>query len=66
LIERKLVIWNSDKDKVMAESKDLQKEGVRTGVEPININDLPRELRSQRLKMTVADDQKLQPAPGRL
>jgi hypothetical protein len=56
------VIWGSTKEEVEAKARSLtKKDQARSGLEPMDPSDLPREFRGQRLKLETAEDQKNKP-----
>jgi hypothetical protein len=57
LIDSKALIWHEQADHVEDEAVDLVDEGVKTGLEPLNPEDPPREFR----KVKVAEEQTRKP-----
>ena len=59
LIDNKLIIWHeSSAEHVEEQAEDLIKQGVRTGLEPLDPNNPPREFK----RVKVAEEQHTKPA----
>jgi hypothetical protein len=62
LIDSKALIWHEEADHVEDQAEDLVKQQVKTGLEPIDPDNLPAEFRGRRLKLSTAvDDMRTQP-----
>jgi hypothetical protein len=59
LLQSRAIIWSQEPEKIEKEAaKLIVRDGMKFGLEPLDPNNLPNELRSQRTKMTTADDQR--------
>jgi hypothetical protein len=59
LLESRAIIWHAESDQVELDAtKLITRDNVRFGLEPLDPANLPPELRSQRLKMETAEDQR--------
>jgi hypothetical protein len=58
LIDSKALIWHESAEHVEEQAEDLVKQGIKTGLEPLDPNDPPREFR----RVKVAEEQTFKPA----
>jgi hypothetical protein len=62
LLESRAIIWHEESDQVELDAtKLITRDNVKFGLEPLDPNNLPPALRSQRLKMETAEDQRQKP-----
>jgi hypothetical protein len=62
LIESKSIIWHEQKEHIEDEADDIIiKNELKGQFSPLDPNNLPNELRSRRLKMETAEDQRIKP-----
>jgi hypothetical protein len=65
LIDSNALIWHEEIEHVEDQAEDLTKQNVRTGLEPIDPDNLPVEFLGRRLKLSTAADDMHTPPQGR-
>lgn len=61
MVANKLIIMANRDEDIIKQAKTNYHEGIRSGLEPLDPQNLPAEFRGQRMKIVTADEQRVKP-----